>query len=166
MTARLGNLLGFLACAGLLAYAYYAQYVMHLAPCPMCIFQRIGIFAAGVVFLIACLHNPKQIGRRVYAALLTLSTGATIFIAAKHVYIQHLPPDKVPSCGASLEFMMQIFSLSQVIQKVLTGDGECAKVNWRFLTLAMPTWVLISALALIAWALWNNLRRDAGRAAS
>ena len=69
MTARRGNLLGFLACTGLLAYAYYAQFVLHLEPCPLCIFQRIGIFALGVVFLVAALHDSAALGRRLYALL-------------------------------------------------------------------------------------------------
>ena len=47
MTARQGNLLGFAVCAALLAYAYYAQFVLHLEPCPLCIFQRVGVFAIG-----------------------------------------------------------------------------------------------------------------------
>jgi protein dithiol:quinone oxidoreductase len=160
MTARRGNLLGFLACACLLAYAYYAQYVMHLEPCPLCIFQRIGIFMLGVMFLIAALHDPVAFGRRAYAALVALAAVVTIGVAARHLYIQSLPPDAVPACGASLDFMLKIFSLSEVLVKVLKGDGECAKVTWEFLGLAMPAWVLISAVALGAWGLWINLRRQ------
>jgi len=160
MTARRGNLLGFLACACLLAYAYYAQYVMHLEPCPLCMFQRIGIFGLGVVFLIAAIHEPAAFGRRVYAVLLSLTALATIGIALRHLYIQSLPPDAVPACGASLDFMLKVFSLSEVLVKVLTGSGECAKVTWEFLGLAMPAWVLISAVVLGAWGLWVNLRRQ------
>jgi len=160
MTARRGNLLGFVACVCLLAYAYYAEFVMHLEPCPLCIFQRIGIFVLGVIFLVATLHDPAAFGRRVYAALLTLAALATIGVAARHLYIQSLPPDAVPACGASLNFMLKVFSLSDVLVKVLTGSGECAKVTWEFLGLAMPAWVLISALLLGAWGLWVNLRRQ------
>jgi disulfide bond formation protein DsbB len=109
MTARRGNLLGFLACACLLAYAYYAQYVMHLEPCPLCIFQRIGIFMLGVMFLIAALHDPVAFGRRAYAALVALAAVVTIGVAARHLYIQSLPPDAVPACGASLDFMLRYF---------------------------------------------------------
>ena len=58
MTARKANVLGVLACVALLAYAYYAQFVMHLEPCPLCIFQRVGLFAVGVVFALAALHDP------------------------------------------------------------------------------------------------------------
>jgi disulfide bond formation protein DsbB len=160
MTARRGNLLGFAACAALLAYAYYAQFFMHLEPCPLCIFQRIGVFALGVVFLIAALHDPAPLGRRVYAVLLSLAALATIGIALRHLYIQSLPPDAVPACGASLDFMLKVFSLSEVLVKVLTGSGECAKVTWQFLGLAMPAWVLISAAALGGFGLWVNLRRQ------
>ena len=160
MTARRGNLLGFLVCACLLAYAYYVQYVMHLEPCPLCIFQRIGVFMLGVMFLIAALHDPVAFGRRVYAALVALAALLTIGVAARHLYIQSLPPDAVPACGASLDFMLKIFSLSEVLVKVLTGSGECAKVTWEFLGLAMPAWVLISAVVLGAWGVWVNLRRQ------
>jgi protein dithiol:quinone oxidoreductase len=161
MAARRGNLLGFLACAGLLAYAYYAQLVLHLDPCPLCIFQRIGVLALGIVFLIAAVHDPVSWGRKLYALLLALAALATIAVAARQWYIQSLPPDAIPACGASLDFMLKVFSVSEVLVKVLTGSGECAKVTWRFLGLAMPAWVLISTLALGAWGVGVNLRRQA-----
>jgi len=160
MTARRGNLLGFLACVGLLAYAYYAQFFMHLEPCPLCIFQRVGIFALGLVFLIAAAHDPRPLGRRLYALLLALAALATIGVALRHLYIQSLPPDSVPACGASLDFMLKVFSLSEVLVKVLTGSGECAKITWTFLGLAMPAWVLIGAACLGVYGLWVNLRRQ------
>lgn len=160
MTARRGNLLGFLACVCLLAYAYYAQFVLHLEPCPLCIFQRVGIFTVGVLFLIAALHDPAAAGRRIYALLLLAAALATAGVALRHLYIQSLPPGSVAACGASLDFMLKVFSVSEVLVKVLTGSGECAQVTWQFLGLAMPAWVLISAVLLGAWALWINLRRQ------
>src|ERR1700757_3402913 len=110
MTGRQGNLGGFAACVCLLAYAYYAQFVMHLEPCPLCIFQRIGVFALAVVFLIAALHDPATFGRRLYALFLALAALAIIGVAARHLYIISAPPGSVPSCGASLDFMLKVFS--------------------------------------------------------
>jgi protein dithiol:quinone oxidoreductase len=158
MTARTANSLGALACAGLLAYAYYAQFVLHLEPCPLCIFQRLGVFAVGLIFALAAAHDRAGWPRRIYAGLLLLAVLATIGVAARQLYIQSLPPGSVPACGASLDFMLKVFPLTDVITKVLTGSGECAKVNWRFLGLAMPGWVLIAALSLGCWGLWANLR--------
>jgi disulfide bond formation protein DsbB len=161
MSARQGNLLGFAACAALLAYAYYAQFVLRLEPCPLCIFQRVGVFVIGIVFLIAAAHDAIGGARRLYASLLGLAALATIGVAARQLYIQSLPEGSVPACGASLDFMLKVFSLSEVLVKVLTGSGECAKVTWRFLGLAMPGWVLMAALALGVYGVWNNSRRQA-----
>jgi disulfide bond formation protein DsbB len=160
MTRRQGNLFGLAVCAALLAYAYYAELVLHLAPCPLCIFQRVGVFLMGLVFLIAASHDPQGWGRRVYAALLALASLATVGVAVRQLYIQSLPEGSVPACGASLDFMLKVFSLNEVLVKVLTGSGECAKVTWRFLGLPMPGWVLIAALVLCVFGLWINLRRQ------
>ncbi len=80
-------------------------------------------------------------------SLIALAALATVGVAVRQLYIQSLPAGSVPACGASLDFMLKVFSLSEVLVKVLTGSGECAKVTWRFLGLAMPGWVLIAALA-------------------
>jgi len=157
---RLLNLAGFLICAGLIAYALYAQFNLGLDPCPLCIFQRIGIIILGVVFLIAALHNPRRSGARVYAVLIAIAALATIAVAARQVYLQHLPPGAVPSCGAPLSMMLKFMPLTTVIRKVLTGSGECGIVNWTFLGLAMPAWVLIWAALLGATGLIVNTRRS------
>jgi len=160
MTARLGNFSAFAACAALLAYAYYTQFFLHLEPCPLCIFQRVGVFALSVVFLLATVHDPVSWGRSVYAVLVALAALATMGVAARHLYIQSLPPDAVPACGAALSYLMKVFSLSEVVVKVLTGSGKCAKVTWSLLGLSMPGWVLIAALAIGSYGVWVNLRRQ------
>lgn len=158
------NLAGFLACALLIAYALYAQFHLGLEPCPLCIFQRIGIAATGVLFLIAALHAPRGRARYVYGGLIVLAALLTAAVAARHVYVQSLPPGTLPSCGAPLGVLLKYAPLWQVVRKVLTGSGECGEVNWRFLGLAMPAWVLICALVLGALAALANLRRAGSRA--
>jgi protein dithiol:quinone oxidoreductase len=153
------NFGGFLICAGLIAYALYAQLRLGLDPCPLCIFQRIGIAALGMVFLIAALHNPRRWGARLYAGLIALAALATLAVAARQLYIQHLPPGAIPSCGAPLAVMLKFMPLTAVIRRVLTGSGECGIVNWTFLGLAMPAWVLIWAACLGGAGCIANARR-------
>jgi disulfide bond formation protein DsbB len=153
------NFAGFLICAGLILYALYAQFRLGLDPCPLCIFQRIGIIAVGVVFLIAALHDPRGWGSRVYGVLVAIAALATVAVAARQLYIQHLPPGAIPSCGAPLSMMLKFMPLTTVIRKVFTGSGECGVVNWTFLGLAMPAWVLIWAAFLGAAGLVGNSRR-------
>jgi protein dithiol:quinone oxidoreductase len=85
------NFLGLAACVGLLGYAWYAQAVLGLEPCPLCIFQRVGVAAIALVFLAAALHHPKSWGARVYGVLGLLAALATMGVAARHLWIQHLP---------------------------------------------------------------------------
>jgi protein dithiol:quinone oxidoreductase len=151
---------GFSVCVALLAYAFYVQFQLHLEPCPLCIFQRVGIAAVGLLFLLAAVHHPAAVGARVYGVLIDLAAMATLAIALRHVYIQHLPEGSVPICGASLDFMWKIFSPAEVIRKVLTGSGECAKVTWTFLALSMPTWVAIASVALGSVGLLANFSKE------
>jgi disulfide bond formation protein DsbB len=155
---RLLNSAGALACAGLLGFAYYAQYRLRLEPCPLCMFQRVTVFALGIVFLLAALHNPRAWGRYAYALLAGVAAIATMGIAARHLYIQSQPPGSVPACGAPLEVMLQMFPVTDVVRKVLHGGGECALVNWRFLGLSMPAWVLICAAVLGLLGIYANSR--------
>jgi disulfide bond formation protein DsbB len=75
-------------------------------------------------------------------------------IATRHVWLQHLPKDRVPECGPGLEYMLNKFPLTQALEKVFRGSGECAEVGWTFLTFSIAEWsllwyVLLSALAII-----------------
>jgi protein dithiol:quinone oxidoreductase len=158
MSRRLVNVLGFALCAALLGYALYSQYQLGLEPCPLCIFQRIGVLLLGLAFLAAALHHPRAQGRYLYAGLIALFALATAGVAARHLYVQSLPPGSLPSCGAPLAMMLKFAPVLQVIRKVLTGSGECGEVNWRFLGLAMPAWVLIWAVLLGAFGSAANLR--------
>jgi disulfide bond formation protein DsbB len=155
---RLLNSAGFLACAALMGYALYAQHVLGLEPCPLCIFQRVGVIALGAVFLVAAIHNPRGWGGYVYAGLIGIAALATMGVSARHIYVQTLPPGSVPSCGAPLEVMLEFTPLLEVVQKVLTGGGECQAIDWSFLGLSMPWWVLISVLALGTFGVVANVR--------
>ncbi|HEY4873860.1 MAG TPA: disulfide bond formation protein B [Steroidobacteraceae bacterium] len=153
------NLGGAVACAAMLAYALYAQYGLGLEPCPLCIFQRVALFALGLVFLAAALQHPRGAGRYVYAGLAGVAALTTAALATRHLYIQSQPPGSIPSCGAPLEVMLRFSPLTEVVRKVLAGGGECSQVNWSFAGLAMPAWVLVAALVLGLVGILANLRQ-------
>jgi disulfide bond formation protein DsbB len=161
LNQRLLNFLGFLGCAGLMGYALFAQFVLDLPPCPLCIFQRVAVVAVGVLFLLAAIHNPGRAGSAVYAILLGLSAGAGVAVAWRHIWLQGLPADQVPACGPGLDFMLDQFPVWEVLTTVLTGSGKCAEISWSFLGLSMPAWVLISVAVLGGYALYVNLRLPA-----
>jgi len=153
---RIGNLAAFIVCAGMMSFALFAQYSWRMEPCPLCIFQRVALFALGIVFLLAGIHHAGRIGRRLYAVLLAVAAAAGIGVAGRHVWLQSLPKDQVPACGPGLDFMIDTFPVLEVLNMVLSGSGECAEVAWRFLGLTMPAWTLISFVVLGGWGVWLN----------
>jgi len=156
---RVLNLAAFLICASLMGFALYAQHQLLLEPCPFCILQRLAIIGLGLVFLSAALHNPSGAGRFVYAALLALVMVFGATVAGRHAWLQWIPEDQVPACGPGLDYMWENFPLADVINMVFKGSGECASVQWMFLGLSMPAWVLIFVIALGGIGIWNNVRR-------
>lgn len=150
---------GFLVCAGLLAYALFAQYQLHLDPCPLCIFQRVVFIVMGLVFLVGGLHGPGTWGRRIYSTLVFFVSMIGVGISGRHVWLQNLPADQVPACGPGLEYMLEAFPLQKTLSMVFTGSGECADVDWHFLGLSMPAWTLICFVLLGLGALWAGYRR-------
>jgi disulfide bond formation protein DsbB len=145
---------GFVVCVALLGAALYTQYVQHQIPCPLCSFQRGAFALLGVVLLIGGLHAPRRPGgRAAYGVLALVPALIGAAIAARHVWLQHLPPNQVPACGPDLAYMMEAFPLGTMLRQVLTGSGECAEVTWRLLGLSMPEWSLLWFVLLTVWLL-------------
>jgi disulfide bond formation protein DsbB len=155
-TPRVGNLFGFVACLGMMMFALFAQYVLEMEPCPLCIFQRVAVIAIGALFLVAAIHGAGRIGRRIYAIFLVLFSLAGAGVSGRHIWLQNLPKDQVPSCGPDLDFMLDTFPILEVLSIVLSGSGECAEVSWRFLGLTIPGWTLIALLSLGVYGIWVN----------
>jgi protein dithiol:quinone oxidoreductase len=150
------NLAAALVCFGMVGYALYTEKFQGLLPCPLCMFQRVCIGALGIVFLLAGLHRARIVGATIYGFLVFLTAGAASWVAGRHVWIQHQPAGTVPSCGAPLDNLLQMFPLLEVVRKVMTGGGECAHVDWTLLGISMPGWVLIMAVALGLVGIVNN----------
>ena len=156
LSRRAGNALGAVICAGMMAFALYAEHGLRLEPCPLCVLQRIAVMATGLVFLLAALHNPGRTGARIYGLLIALTAGAGAGTAARHVWLQNLPPDEVPACGPGLDYMLDAFPFLETLDMIFSGSGECAEVSWRLLGLSMPTWVLIGCAVLAIAGLLGN----------
>ena len=154
------NLFMAFVCHQLLIVAFYFQYVEGMQPCPLCIFQRIAVFALGVFFLLHGLHKPLT-GSKWHlfyngGGLLVSLLGAGI--AGRHAYLQNLPADEVPTCGPSLDYLVDVLPFMEMLDVVLKGSGECAKVSWEMMGLSMPMWVLIFFVCCIFGLTWRIYR--------
>ena len=146
--------LGFLGCVFAMAFVvFYIQGHLGLEPCPLCVAQRVSMVSTALVFLVAALHGPRGRGAWVYSGLVVLTAASGIVLAGRHVWLQGLPPDQVPACGPTLEYLMQMLPILEVIRTLLRGDGNCAIIDWTFLGLSLPGWSLVGFTGLVLYAL-------------
>lgn len=159
LSRRIGNLVGFLACAGMLAFGYYLQFVAGLEPCPLCMIQRLMLAATGVAFLVAAIHHPSgRLGAGIYAGAIAVMAATGAAVAGRHVWLQYLPPEKRPACGPALDYLLSTFGPLESLRRVLRGSGECGVVDWTFLSLSIPEWTLAAFLGFIAWSVFLATR--------
>lgn len=135
-------------CAGLMAVALYMEKVMGLEPCHLCMMQRLMVITAGVIAAVGAIHGPGAAGVRIYGGLTLLSIMTGAGLSMRQLWLQSLPADQVPACGASLDYMMEVFPITEVIAMVLAGDGTCAEVLWTFLGISIPGWTLVAFVGI------------------
>ena len=150
--------LTFFGCSFLMAVALFFEHQMNLEPCPLCILQRVMVILTGIIALIAALHNPHDLGIKMYGALVAISAATGGAISMRQLWLQSLPADQVPACGASLDYMLDVFPLTDVLSMILTADGTCAEIVWTFLGISIPGWTLVGFIGLIAIGLFQIFR--------
>ena len=160
ISSRWAYLAGAAFAAGLMGFGLYLQYVEHQDPCPLCMVQRVIFIAILVLFALAALQHPRRLGRKIYAGLIALFSLSGVAVAARHIWIQHLPKDQVPACGPGLDYMLETMPMSSVLKELMHGSGECAEKGWTFLTLGIPEWSLLCYLALGGWAILIALKKS------
>ncbi len=140
---------GLLSVVSLLSYGYYLQYVQYLDPCPLCITQRMFYMIVGVASLCGLFAIRNPFWQRVAATVAAIGSVGGIATAGRQVWLQHLPPDQVPECGLGLQHWLQTESPLSVLALLFKGDGNCAEVQWTFLTLSIGEWSLIWFVAFL-----------------
>ena len=150
---------GALVCAALLGFGYFLQYVQGLEPCPLCMVQRGFFYLLFASFALGAVHNPARLGAAVYAGFCLFFAAGGAATASRQVWLQSLPPDKVPQCGPDLFFMLENLPLSRTLEKLFYGSGECAAVDWKFLGLSIAGWSLVWFIVLGLYAWWAARQR-------
>lgn len=157
-------LIGFLICIALVGFAYYSEVQWGLEPCNLCILQRIAFLWMALWFLIGGLHAPRAGGRWAYVVLVLIGVIFGIVIAIRQLWLQSLPLDQVPACGAGFDMLWtqvkgHYIPLGEFIARMFRGDGDCARPS-PILGLPMAAWALIWYILLGIWALLPRRRRN------
>jgi len=135
--------LGFLIICVILGTSFYLQLVSGVLPCPLCTLQRFSFILLGVLLLVGFIFNAHRFGRLIINLLAALVSLAGCILAGRQVWLQHSPNANAGECGVSLDYMLKVLPLNEVMQKVFTGSAECTQRGWEFLKLTMAEWSLL-----------------------
>lgn len=153
-----------LLCCGLLGFAAYLQTHLGLLPCPLCVVQRFIIGLLGLLFLLSSLYTAQEnFWRRFHSGLLVLMSLLGAAVAGRHVWLTMQPVGTVPTCGPSLDYMLQNLPWSQTYKMLLQGAGDGAKDTWQLLGYTLPQWTLLffSLMALFGLIRFLSVKNKA-----
>ncbi|MFZ2315562.1 MAG: disulfide bond formation protein B [Gammaproteobacteria bacterium] len=158
MSARLTYFLGFLAATALLSASIYFQIFDGFIPCPLCTLQRITFGLLGILFLIGLLLTKSR-PRLILNLFTSLVSLVGVFLAGRQIWLQHFPPSEGTACGVSIQYMMQILPLNEVIQRIFSGSAECSQRGWEFLSFNMAEWSLVWFVVFFALMLYLLVKK-------
>lgn len=138
---RLGWFLLFFSALCLELTALYFQHGMGLAPCVLCIYERValcGIALAGLLGMLA----PNQLLIRLLALVVGLGSAIKgLLIAIKHVDYQTNPaPWK--QCSVFADFP-ETLPLDKWFPFMFNPTGSCNEITWQFLGVSMAQWIVV-----------------------
>lgn len=142
-----------------------AQYVFGMNPCVMCIQQRLALIGIMLLALL-CLLLPlsKLWARSVAVLLISAPTVFGLYIALSQIYLQSLPFDEQPSCGAPWTFRWRDQPnkfLFDLYEPLIRGTGSCGEV-YHVLGVALPIWGAIFFVLVLGltWFIWFCTRKN------
>lgn len=143
-----------LYCAALLVFAFViVRFVDGLVPCPLCIVQRFFYAFVGLAALVGYLRWWPRYSERVAGAAVAGLAFLGWLVAARHVYLQRFnEADPSSGCAVSFGSFLDDFIFA------LGGTGNCAIIDWSFISLSIADWSLIAFTGLAAVGVWIFLK--------
>ncbi|MDR3478176.1 MAG: disulfide bond formation protein B [Gammaproteobacteria bacterium] len=155
---RLIYLIGFISICALLGLATYLENYQGMIPCSLCLFQRFILAFLGVVLFFGATLNLKSMGRIIVSFFTIFVSAVGMVFAGRQAWLQHLPPNQDGDCGASLQYLVKVFPIDQVIKKVFIGGTECSRVDWQFLNFSLAEWSLAFFTLFCLLGCWEFLQ--------
>lgn len=147
-----------LGCFGLVGVGMELQNLLRLAPCPMCIFQRVLYLAIGGL---ALLGFVLPVARMAWAGLIGLLALLGVGVAAYQTWMQAFP-SLATECGYAEPNLMErlVDWLGMQWPSMFLATGFCASRDWVFLGLSMANWSLLIFAGIVAYSILLFIRRD------
>ncbi|MCK6391944.1 MAG: disulfide bond formation protein B [Azonexus sp.] len=150
-----------LACLGVTAFGISLQHLLHLSPCPYCIFQRLlYLVIAGLAFLGFLLPA----GRLLWSGLIALAALGGLGVATYQSWMQAYP-ELAPACGFSNPDVIERFVdvLGMQWPSLFLATGFCSSKEWVFLDLSIANWSVLLFAGILGLAVLLMRKGFCGR---
>jgi disulfide bond formation protein DsbB len=146
------------ALAGVLALCvvYFFQYVLLIAPCPLCLEQRISYYIcvplAAMLWLGAGHGASRKVliaGFVVIAAVMLWNSGLSIYHAGVEYKFWQGPTD----CSGPIDKFGSVTNMMNQLQRI--SLVRCDEVAWSFLGISLAGYDVVLSLALASVAAWG-----------
>ena len=138
-----------LGCFGLVAIGLELQALFRLAPCPLCIFQRLLYLVIGVVGL---LGFALPAGRMLWAGLGGALALGGFSVAAYQTWMQAFP-ELATECGYADPNAIErlVDWLGMQYPGLFLATGFCTSRDWVFLDLSMANWSMLIFAGIVGY---------------
>lgn len=147
-----------LGCFGVVAVGLMLQHLLSLAPCPLCIFQRLLYLLVGMLAVpgLLCRRSQPVVGR-----LILLVALAGVAVALWQTWMQAYP-DLAPACNFADPNAIErlVYWLGGVWPDLFLATGLCTSRDWTLFGLSMANW---SVFLFAGIAVYAALLARAGR---
>ncbi|MBL8405914.1 MAG: disulfide bond formation protein B [Dechloromonas sp.] len=140
-----------IGCLGLVAVGMELQNLLRLAPCPLCIFQRLLYIAIGVVGLLGWVMPS---GRLLWSALAVGLAGLGLGVAAYQTWMQaypHLAPECSFTDPNAIESLVDWLGMQ--MPSLFLATGFCTSRDWEFLGMSMANWSAVVFAGIVGYAI-------------
>jgi len=147
-----------LGCFGLVAIGLELQGLFRLAPCPLCIFQRVLYLAIGGLALLGLLWPALHLA---WGGLIGLVALLGIGVAGYQSWMQAFP-ELATECGYADPSLIErlVDWLGMQAPAMFLATGFCSSKDWVFLELSMANWSLLVFAGILAYALLLLVRKN------
>lgn len=124
------------------AAALYFQYGMALDPCVLCVYQRTAVLGILLTALIGASAPRLLPARLIGYAGWGAGTLWGLYLSLKQSGLQlgFIPPSL--SCDVNAKFPAWL-KLDQWFPSIFQPTGYCEDIQWQFIGLSMPQWMVI-----------------------
>jgi disulfide bond formation protein DsbB len=129
--------------------ALFFQYAMGLAPCIMCVYQRLAIFSIFTAGVIGLFGYHSLLLRALAYLFWGIGSIWGLIIALEHVEMQANSGSLFFSCELVPNFP-EWAPLHEWLPFLFEATGDCGEISWQFVGFSMPQWMVVVFTAYTA----------------